>query len=315
MKTLKKLFIVCSLIAASALGASAQVNITTWQGDLQHTGANLNETILTPAAISSPGNFGLLFTQPTDGQTYGQPLLVSGVNVGGTTHNLVFVATEHDSLYAFDADNNTGANTNPIWHDSFLPAGTVPVPQSVVGSGDISIELGITTTPVVDTTSSTIYIVSKVQKTSDTTYHQYLHALDLATGAEKFGGPVEINPTFAGSANDGTGGVIPFSALHEHMRAAMILYNGVVYLTYASHSDTTPYHGEILGYNASTLALVKTFITTPNGGNPGGWASGAQVRVQLSTARVICSSRSPTVPFDQTASPYTTAVPIGAKAC
>ena len=262
---------------ALAGSAFAQVNITTWQVNLQHTGNNASETILTPGNISVPGNFGLLFSQPLDGQTYGQPLLMSGLSVGGTTHNIVYVCTEHCSIYAFDADSNIGPNANPIWHDNLLPAGTVPVPQSVVGSGDISIELGITTTPVIDPATNTIYIVSKVQRTSDTTCHQYLYALDLTTGTTKFNSPVEMTPTFPGSSNDSSGGVIPFSALHEHTRAAMTLYNGIVYISYASHSDTQPYHGEIIGYNATTLQQVpsQTFITTPNGEEGGIWQAGA----------------------------------------
>ncbi|HWB59872.1 MAG TPA: LamG-like jellyroll fold domain-containing protein, partial [Chthoniobacteraceae bacterium] len=257
--------------------AAAQANVTMWQVDLQHSGNNSHETILTPANVSSPGNFGLLFYQVMDGQTYGQPLIASGINVSGTTHNIVYVCTEHDSIYAFDGDTAIGPTANAIWHDSLLPAGCIPVPQSVVGSGDISIELGITTTPVIDLSTSTIYIVSKFQRTSDSTYHQYLYALDLATGTTKFGSPVEINPTFPGSSTDAVGGVIPFSALHQHSRAAMTLYNGVLYISYASHSDTPPYHGEILGFNAQTLQWLpsQSFNSTPNGMEGGIWGGGA----------------------------------------
>ncbi len=152
-----------AFFVASLAVASAQVNITTWQVDQSHSGNNSQETILTPANVGSSGSFGLLFTQPTDGQTYGQVLYASNVNVNGTNHNLVFVGTEHDSMYAFDADNNTGANANPIWHYPMLPDGTIPVPQADVGSGDISVELGLTTTPVIDPATSTIYVVSKVK--------------------------------------------------------------------------------------------------------------------------------------------------------
>ena len=277
-KLLRLLAALCMPLFSVATGVQAQVNITMWQVNPQHTGNNAAETILTPGNISSPGNFGLLFSQTMDGQTYGQPLLASSVDVSGKTHNILYAATQHCSLFAFDADNNTGGNANALWQVSLLPAGTVPVPQSVVGSGDIPVELGVTTTPVIDPASSTIYIVSKVQRTSDTTYHQYLYALDLATGATKFGSPIEINPTFPGTSTpDSTGGVIPFNALREHLRCAMTLYNGIVYLAYASHSDTTPYHGEIVGFDAQSLQVVKSFITTPNGGTPEGgiWQSGA----------------------------------------
>ena len=279
LMTPRAFLLLCAVLFAAVCPASAQVNVTTWQANNQHTGNNDKETILTPDNVGSPGNFGLLFSQPLDGQTYGQPLLVSGLAVGGKTHNVLFAATQHGSLYAFDADDNKGTNANPLWQVSMLPAGTVPVPQSVVGSSDIPVELGVTTTPVIDTGSSTIYLVSKVQKTADTSYHQYLYALDLATGAAKFGSPVEISVNFPGSApTDSVNGQIAFDPLREHLRCAMALYNGVVYLAYASHSDTPPYHGEIMGYDATTLQLVKKFITSPNGnGNPEGgiWQSGA----------------------------------------
>jgi hypothetical protein len=312
MNYLKPWFVVIALMMALTSPLAAQVNITTWQADLLHSGNNPNETTLTPANVGAAGEFGLLFTQQTDGQTYGQVLYASNVNVNGTTHNIVYVGTEHCSLYAFDADSNTGANANPIWHDAMIPANAEPVPQSVVGSGDISVELGMTTTPVIDLSSSTIYCVTKVETTAARTdstgtyaagtYQQYLHALDLATGAEKFGGPVLINPTFAGSATDGSGGVVPFSALHEHTRAAMTEYNGIVYISYASHSDTQPYHGEILGYNASTLQLTRTFISTPNGSEAGIWASGAGPAFDGNGNMFVALANGS---FDQNASSYT----------
>jgi hypothetical protein len=294
--------------------ARAQTSITMWQADTQHTGQNLHESILTPGTVSSPGNFGLLFTQPTDGQIYGQPLIAAGVNINGTTHNVVYVATEHDSIYAFDADGNSGANASPLWQDSFIQSGvTEPVPQADVSSADISDELGITTTPVIDPSGSTIYIVSKIKRISDGTYHQYFHALDLATGAEKFNGPVEINPTFPGSSNfnnteQTTPGVVPFNALREHLRSAMALYNGVVYLAYASHSDANPYHGEILGYDASTLQLVKSFISTPNNTQGGFWGAGASPAFDASGNMFIDVANGA---YDQTSSPYTSGTDWG----
>ena len=260
MTLIKSSLASCVLAFALARCVSAQVSVTTWQADNNHTGNNPNETSLTPGTVSSPGNFGLLFTQTLNGQTYGQPMVAAGVNVSGTTYNVVYVATQRCEFYAFNGDAATGGSTGTLWHDTLLPTGTVPVPQSVVGSGDILDTLGITTTPVIDPSSSTIYIVSKVQRTSDTTYHQYLYAVDLATGAYKFGSPVEINPTFPGNSSDAVNHVIPFSALHEHLRCAMALNNGLLYLAYASHSDTTPYHGEILAYTASNLQLSKSFI-------------------------------------------------------
>ena len=301
-----KYLVACSILSVAT--ALAQVDITTWQINLQHTGANLNETTLNPGNVGSPGNFGLLFTQTLDGQSYGQPLYVSASTLGqfpdGSTHNVVYVATQHDSIFAFDADTNGTAQTSgPLWHVSLLQAGQTPVPQSVVGSGDITVELGITATPVIDPVSSTLYTVSKVETTATGTYQQYLYALDLKTGATKFGSPVLINPTFAGSASDGVNGVIPFSALHEHGRSALALYNGVLYITYASHSDTQPYHGEILGYNPTTLQLVKTFITTPNGNEAGIWGSGASPAIDSQGNMFVATGNGN---FDQTPSSFTT---------
>src|SRR6202453_3433615 len=335
MNTFKNLLSLVTLSLAMTVGAFAQNSITMWQNGLQHWGVNPNETTLTPGNIASAGNFGLLFTQVTDGQSYGEPLVIAGVSVGGVTHNVVYVATQHDSLYAYDADNNTGGNSTYLWHDSFLTPGvTRPLLQTApnVRSGDITVELGITTTPVVDTTNNTIYVTSNVQNISDGSYHQYLHALDLSTGAEKFGGPVEINPTFAGSAihgyvmgqpavpeGSGTGataaggvaGGIPFSEIHEHLRCAMTLYNGIVYLAFGSHSDNTPYHGEILGYNETTLQLTKKFIDTPNGNDSKGgfWAGGASPAIDPATGNMFVSVANGQ--FGQDSSPYTTATNWG----
>src|ERR1700677_1987040 len=331
MNTFKNLLSLVTLSLAMTVGAFAQNSITMWQNGLQHWGVNPNETTLTPGNIASAGNFGLLFTQVTDGQSYGEPLVIAGVSVGGVTHNVMYVATQHDSLYAYDADSNTGTNSTYLWHDSFLTPGvTQPLAPGVdpnVGSTDVTVELGITTTPVVDTTNNTIYVTSNVQNISDSTYHQYLHALDLSTGAEKFGGPVEINPTFAGSATHGyaqgqpvlpegpgtvatsaggVAGVIPFSEIHEHIRCALTLYNHIVYAAFGSHSDTTPYHGEIIGFNESNLQIVQKFIDTPNGndGQGGFWAGGASPATNPANGNMLASVANGL--FDQNSSPYTT---------
>ena len=282
MSSSKSWFAGCVLSLWLVWNAPAQVSVTTWQADNSHSGNNSRETILTPGTVSAPGNFGLLYTQTLNGQTYGQPVVAAGVNVSGTTYNVVYVATQRCEFYAFNGDANTGGSTGTLWHDTLLPTGTVPVPQSVVGSSDILDTLGITTTPVIDPTSSTVYIVSKVQRTSDSTYHQYLYALDLATGTTKFGSPVEINPTFPGNSSDAVNNVISFSALHQHLRCAMALNNGLLYLAYASHSDTTPYHGEVLVYNASNLQYVKGSTPTPS--------SGCRARARPSTAPATSSS-------------------------
>jgi hypothetical protein len=312
--------------------AFCQTDITTWQGSLQHTGLNASEPTLTPASVGSPGNFGLIFTQQTDGQTYGQPLYVSSATLGqfadGSRHNVVYVATQAGSLYAFDADadpngsNPNGTNSSPLWHANLIPAGSQPITQADVASTDILGDLAVTTTPVIDTASSTIYIVSTVKNPAATPpYRQYLYALDLKTGVPKLGSPVVVNATFSGtpvtpSSSDKDpvpspgSGLIPFSPLHEHLRAAMVLHNGVVYLTYASHSDEQPYYGEILGYNATTLQLVQTFITTPNdiGGEAGIWQSGAGPAIDAAGNMYVVTGNGA---FDQSTSSFSTAADWG----
>jgi hypothetical protein len=280
------------------------VSITTWQADNEHTGHNLHESQLTPQKVASPKDFGFVFSQLLDGQAYAQPLLASGVKIDGVWHDIVYIATEHDSVYAFDANDAAGNGARPLWHDALLPVGTRPVPQSVFGSSDISVELGITATPVIDLASQTIYVVSKIQTIESKSVQQYLHALDLSTGVEKFGGPVLINPTFAGSASDGRNGVIPFNALRENSRAALVLDQGMVYIAFGSLSDGLPYHGEVLGYDAKTLQLAKAFIASPNGKDPGCgiWQAGAGPAIDAQGNMFVATSNGL---WDQAASPYT----------
>jgi large repetitive protein len=311
LKSFVRYFLVPFFSLLPVSTAVAQVDITTWQGNLQHTGLNSNETVLSPGLVGSPGNFGLLYTQQTDGQTYGQPLFMSSATLNtlpgsfpdGKQHNVVYIATQSGSLYAFDADadpqgaNPNGTNSSPLWHTSLIPSGAAPITQADVASSDILGNLAVTTTPVIDPSTGTIYVVSTVKNPATTPpYQQYLYALDLKTGATKTS-PLVINATFPGTPQDiknedkdpvtAPAGEIPFSPLHEHLRSAMVLYNGILYLAYASHSDETPYYGEILGYDVTSFParLVKTFITTPNGppanggsapGQEGGiWQSGA----------------------------------------
>ena len=302
MNVLKKPLTACLLLVAFALGSFAQVNITTWQVNLQHTGANLNETTLTPGVVAASG-FGLLFTSPPlDGQIYGQPLFMSNVDLGGgTVRNIVYVATQRDNVYALDGD--TGAI---IWSKSLLPDGAV---YPYFATPDITDALGLTATPVIDPVAQTIYVVAKFQYTASGAYQQQLHALDLKTGADKANSPVVINPSFAGSSNfngteQTTPGVIPFNSQLEHERAALILYNGVVYLSYASHNDHDPYHGEVIGYDATSLQLVKTFIVTPNKATKGGiWNGGAGPAVDEKGNLYVATGNGA---WDQDTSPYTT---------
>ena len=245
-----------------------------WHQDIGHTGQVLNETILTPATVN-PAHFGKLFTQPVDGQLYAEPLYKSRVMVGGVLHNVVYVATMHDSVYAFDGD----AAGAPLWKVSFLnPPSVTSVPLSdYPGYNDILNEIGIVSTPVIDPASSTLYVVAKTRESAAVTAgnpdgHVYrLHALDLATGAEKLGGPVVLQGSVPGTGDASVGGVITFDPFLGNQRCALLLVNGAVYVAFSSYGDMGPYHGWLMTYSAATLAQVGIWNDSPNNpsGNPG----------------------------------------------
>ena len=246
--------------------------VLTYRYDNVHDGQNLNETILTPATVN-PATFGLLFVAGVQGQIYAEPLYVQGVSIPGQgTHNVVYVATELDIVYALDAD----APGAPLWSMAFtdpnVPVTAVPASDS--GSDDITPWIGITATPVIDGSTGTLYVVSKV-KLPGALYQQQLHALDIATGAEKFGGPVTISATVAGTGDGSVGGMISFNPLRQNARGSLTLANGVVYIVFASHGDNGPYHGWILGYDKMALNNPPiVYNDTADGSDGGIWESG-----------------------------------------
>jgi hypothetical protein len=257
--------------------ATAGVNVLTYHNDNARTGQNTNETILTPANVATT-NFGKIFSCAVDGYVYAQPLVVTGVTIPNRgVHDVVYVVTEHDSVYAFDANNNSLENAVPLWQVSFInpTAGITTVPSSDLGCTDLTPEVGITSTPVIDTVSGTIYVEAKSKQVTNNvaTYYNRLHALDLATGAEKFGGPVVIQPSVAGIGVGTDGTNIAFISAIEMNRAALLLNNGVVYVGTASHCDLGAFHGWLIGYDAQTLTLSNVFNVTPNGGYGGIWQS------------------------------------------
>jgi hypothetical protein len=260
----------CCFLAV-LFAASAQVNVTTFHNDDARDGQNLNETILTPANVTA-SQFGQIFVQPVDGYIYAQPLYISNLEIGGVSHNVVYVATEHDSVYAFDADSNLP----PLWHVSFInpSAGITTVgSQSDLDCSDISPEVGITGSPVIDTSSNTLYVVVNTKENG--VFFQRLHALDITTGAEKFGGPVAIQATVPGTGDGNSGGQLAFDPKWANQRPGLLLQNGLVYITWASHCDVPPFHGWMMTYNAQTLRQTAVWNATPNGSDGGVWQSGA----------------------------------------
>jgi hypothetical protein len=276
-RALRALCVAGLLLAAGSLSMNAQVSVTTWRNDIARTGQNLNETILNPSNVN-PTQFGKLFSQAVDGYVYAQPLYLPNVTIGGQSHNVVFVATEHDSVYAFDADSNGGGNANPLWFASMLTtahgaaAGATTVSSDTVGT-DIIPELGITGTPVIDPASDTLYVVSFTQEGIN--FYIRLHALDVTSGAEKLGGPVNITATVPGTGVGSSGGTLTLDSEWQNQRPGLLLLNGIVYIGFGSHGDNGPWHGWILGYNAQTLQKTGAFCTTPNGVGAGVWMGGA----------------------------------------
>jgi hypothetical protein len=247
-------------------------SVLTWHNDNSRTGQNLNETILTLSNVNAT-QFGKKFTRSVDGRIYAQPLYVPNVSVPSKgTHNVVYVATENDSVYAFDGD---GTPATPLWHRGFTnPAkGITAVPcADTPNCGPVGPVAGITGTPVIDSTSKTLYVVVFTKENGS--YFQRFHALDITTGAEKFAGPVVIQASVPGTGVGSVGGTITFDPRLHNQRAGLLLSNGVVYIAWASFGDLGNYHGWVLGYNATTLKLEAVFNDTPNGRQGGIWQSG-----------------------------------------
>jgi hypothetical protein len=260
---------VASVVSLWAASLHAQVNVTTYHNDNARSGQNTQETYLTPANVNS-SQFGKLFTVAVDGAVFAQPLYLTNVNIGGGSHNVVYVATQHDSVYAIDADTGT-----LYWQKSLIPTGgsTVSSNTDLNFCGDIAAEVGITSTPVIDATTGTLYVVAKVKLNG--AILQYLHALDASTAAEKFGGPVSIQASVPGTATDGNGSMVSFDPRQENQRAGLLLENGHVVISWAAHCDKPPYHGWVMSYGATTLTQEGVYNTSPNGSANGIWMSGA----------------------------------------
>ena len=272
------------------------VSVLSYRNDLALTGQNQSEIALNYASVSVE-SFGKLYATPVDGQVYAQPLYVPNVTItagpNAGTHDVVYVATEHDSVYAIDSDDG-----DILWQRSFInPAnGITTVPYTDLKTADLTPEIGITSTPVIDPDTNTIYVVAKTKEISagQTHYVFRLHALDMSSGEDKLGGPAVIadtiylggssyiyvsGPTVNGTGDGSINGHVTFNAMREHQRPALTLYNHTIYVASASHGDNGPYHGWVLGYDASSLALTAAFNATPNAGQGGIWMAGAGLSI------------------------------------
>ena len=297
----KILFLLVSLWLVPVKSAFGQTDVLTQHNDTMRTGQNITETILSPSNVNAAG-FGKLFSLPVDGHIYAQPLYKANVSIAGGSHNVIYVATEGDSVYAFDADNSSA----PLWHASLIDAAHGVTGETTgnitndIGPSctDLTPQVGITSTPVIDPTTGTMYVEAKSKRTADGKYVQRLHMLDITTGAEKSPGPTEIKATVPGTSDGGT--TVTFDPLHEHNRPGLLLVNGNVYLGYASHCDQPPYHGWIFAYNASTLAQAGVYLTTPNGlherGAGSGWLALVSPQTQLETSLQLWRTESLTRP-------------------
>jgi hypothetical protein len=263
-------------ISDSTQTAAVQLVVTDYPGaftqknDTMRTGQNLQETVLSTSNVNQ-SQFGKLFSYPVDGYIYAQPLYIENLNLPGQgTHNVVYVATENDSVYAFDAD---GLLSQPLWYASLLNPGYTAIPRALLEKGnDLTPLVGITATPVIDPTTNTMFVLAR--SVAGSAYSQNLYAIDITTGAQKPGSPVQIQASVSGKGEGSSGGQLSFNLQYENPRAGLLLANGVIYLTWGSLEDRQPFHGWVMGFNEATLQLVAAWASTPNGNEGGIWQGG-----------------------------------------
>jgi len=250
--------------------SNSSVDVITYHYDNGRSGQNLNETTLTPVNVKS-ATFGKKGEFIVDGKVDGQPLYLSQVTIGGQKKNVLYVVTEHGSVYAFDADSINGTSAGFLWKVSTLAPGETTSDNR--GCGQVSPEIGITATPVIDRTRNAIYVVA-MSKNSGGSYFQRLHALNLSTGAELFGGPQNITATYPGTGDNSSGGNVVFDPKQYKERPGLLQINGTIYTTWSSHCDIRPYTSWVMAFNADTLAQTSVLNLVPNGSEGGIWMAG-----------------------------------------
>ena len=259
--------------------ANSQTSVLTQHNDLYRTGWNNKESLLTTKNVNSK-SFGKIFSRTVDDQIYAQPLVVMSVNPGSGNKNIVIVATVNNSVYAFDADS---ANVSaPYWQDNLTPPGSRVIKNADMTGAcsgnykDFSGNMGIVGTPVIDSSTNTMYLVARsVTLGTDSVFQQYLHALDITTGQERPNSPVLITAQSVGTGSGNKGGIITFNPQKQNQRAGLLLLNGIIYITWSSHCDWGPYHGWVIGYDKTFLQQQSVYNDTPNGYNGGIWMSAA----------------------------------------
>jgi hypothetical protein len=297
---LRACFLAAAMVFAT-LPAAAQMSVLTQHNDIGRTGQNTNETLLTTSNVNVK-QFGRLFNLPVRGQVYAQPLYVPNVTINGSAHNVLIVATELEFVYAFDADTKAA----PLWQVSLVDkahgAGTgehALTTSTTIGCTDLQPFIGISSTPVIDSSSGTIYVEAKSAKGS--TYIHRLHALDLASGSERVPGPVVITAVADGTGDGSQGGKLTFDSFHQLNRPGLLLLNGSIYVAFAAHCDIGPYHGWLFAYDAATFTQQSVFVTTPNGGLGGFWMAGAGIAADSASIYISSGNGS----FDTTNVPAT----------
>ena len=257
----------------TTLPTGSAIWVLTYHYDNTRGGANTNETVLTPSIVNT-NNFGLLIKYTVDGYVYTEPLYVPNMVIPGQgTHNVVIVATEHDTVYAFDADGNLGTNGGMLWHTN-LGISALCANQNVFGARycgncypDIVPEVGVTGTPVIDPATGTLYLdVFTREVTTTTNFYHRIHALNITNGQEQSYSPIVVTASVPGTGRDSSGGVMTFNPAQCNERPALTLAGGVLYVAYAGYADTDPYHGWVIGYNATNLVQLTNYVfnSTPN---------------------------------------------------
>src|SRR2546426_4671848 len=257
-------------LTVSAGQVASTVDVVTYHYDNMRSGQNLNETSLTTSNVNAT-MFGKKGEFMVDGKVDAQPLYLSQVTIGGQKKNVLYVATEHGSVYAFDADSINGATSAFLWKTSTL--GTGETTSDNRSCGQVSPEIGITATPVIDRSRNAIYVVA-MSKNASGTYFQRLHALDLSTGAELFTGPETITATYPGTGDNGSGGNVIFDPKQYKERPGLLEINGTIYTTWSSHCDIRPYTSWVMAFSADTLAETSVLNLVPNGSEGGIWMAG-----------------------------------------